>query len=372
VVGRGELIERFKEGLEDGPGAPARATLYTGARGTGKTVMLTSVEKWASARGWRVVSETANPGFVDRLVKDRLPSLLAEVDPKATKRRLTAVTVPVAGGGSAWTTTERYPVELGLRSLIARLTDLLARKGAGLLITLDELHQKPTNEFRELAAAVQHSFREERELAFAGAALPWALSGVLDDEILTFLRRADRHVLRAVGPEDARRALRGPIEGGGRAISGDDLETAAVASRGYPFLIQLVGYNIWRLNPRLKLIDTEDVGRGVEAARRQMGRLLHEPAVADLTPMERSFLRAMASFDGASECGEVAERAGLDLDTASECQRRLEVGELIVEAGYRRVDFEMPYLREYVLDHVALRGSGPTSRGGERPGAVGR
>jgi hypothetical protein len=80
----------------------------------------------------------------------------------------------------------------------------------------------------------------------------------------------------------------------------------------------------------------------------------------------------MASFDGASECGEVAERAGLDLDTASECQRRLEVGELIVEAGYRRVDFEMPYLREYVLDHVALRGSGPTSRGGERPGAVGR
>jgi hypothetical protein len=359
VVGRGDLTERFQEGLEDGPGAPARATLYTGARGTGKTVMLSSVEEWARAHHWRVVSETATPGFVGRLVKDHLPSLLAEIDPKAIERHLTAVTAPVVGGGPAWTVTERYPVELTLRSLIARVTDLLAPTGFGVLITLDELHQKPTDEFRELAAAVQHSFREKRELAFAGAALPWALSGVLDDEILTFLRRADRQVLRAVGLEDARRALRGPIVGGGREIRSEDLETAAAASRGYPFLIQLVGYHIWRRHPQRVLIDTEDVALGVEEARRLMGSLLHEAAVADLTVVERSFLRAMASVDGASETGEVAARAGLDPDTASECQRRLVVCELIAEAGYRRVDFEMPYLREYVRDHVAPRGSAP-------------
>lgn len=184
---------------------------------------------------------------------------------------------------------------------------------------------------------------------------------MLDDEILTFLRRADRHVLRAVGVEDARRALRGPIEGGGRVISPEDLETAAVASRGYPFLIQLVGYHIWRLHPRRVLIDAKDVALGVEEARRLMGARLHEAAVADLTPVERSFLRAMASVDGALESGEVALRAGLDPDTASECQRRLVVSELIAETGYRRVDFQMPYLREYVRDHVALRGGAPGS-----------
>ena len=56
LVGRGELLELFEEALEEGPGAPARATIYTGARGTGKTVMLTAVEKLARNRGWLVIS----------------------------------------------------------------------------------------------------------------------------------------------------------------------------------------------------------------------------------------------------------------------------------------------------------------------------
>ena len=34
LVGRDQLIEDFAEALEDGPGSAARATLYTGARGS--------------------------------------------------------------------------------------------------------------------------------------------------------------------------------------------------------------------------------------------------------------------------------------------------------------------------------------------------
>jgi hypothetical protein len=35
LVGRDELIRDFSDALDDGPGGPARATLYTGARGLG-------------------------------------------------------------------------------------------------------------------------------------------------------------------------------------------------------------------------------------------------------------------------------------------------------------------------------------------------
>ena len=62
LVGRDPLIEEFADALEDGPGAPGRATLYTGARGSGKTVLLNEVEDRAQAAGWLVVSETATPG----------------------------------------------------------------------------------------------------------------------------------------------------------------------------------------------------------------------------------------------------------------------------------------------------------------------
>jgi hypothetical protein len=76
LVGREKLIEEFVEGLEDGPGSAARATIYTGARGSGKTVMLNAVEGRARELGWLVVSETASPGFVDRITRQELPRLL--------------------------------------------------------------------------------------------------------------------------------------------------------------------------------------------------------------------------------------------------------------------------------------------------------
>ncbi|MGB4745916.1 MAG: hypothetical protein WBH39_09675, partial [Candidatus Microthrix parvicella] len=40
LIGRDDVLARFGEALEDGPGSPGRATLYTGARGTGRTVLL--------------------------------------------------------------------------------------------------------------------------------------------------------------------------------------------------------------------------------------------------------------------------------------------------------------------------------------------
>ena len=44
LIGRDDVLARFGEALEDGPGSPGRATLYTGARGTGRTVLLNAVE----------------------------------------------------------------------------------------------------------------------------------------------------------------------------------------------------------------------------------------------------------------------------------------------------------------------------------------
>ena len=52
LVGRDAMLADFVEALEDGPGSSGRAALYTGARGTGKTVLLNAVED--RARHFRV------------------------------------------------------------------------------------------------------------------------------------------------------------------------------------------------------------------------------------------------------------------------------------------------------------------------------
>jgi hypothetical protein len=98
LVGRDDLLDDFAEALEDGPGAAGRATLYTGARGAGKTVMLNAVEDRARERGWLIVSETATPGFVSRITQQHLPRLLRDFDPKAVQRRMSMQLV----GAQVW------------------------------------------------------------------------------------------------------------------------------------------------------------------------------------------------------------------------------------------------------------------------------
>jgi hypothetical protein len=212
LVGREEQRQEFLATLEDGPGSPGRATIYTGARGTGKTVLLNAIEEDARRLGWLVVSETATPGLVRRLSTEALPRLLAEQDPNATKSRMTGFTLPAALGGVIWDTSDVHQAVAGLRPQLTLLTKILAENETGLVITVDELHRRPLDELVELCAAVQHAFREELELAFVGAGLPAAVSDLLNEDVLTFLRRAERYHVGKVSRDDVRLALETPVE----------------------------------------------------------------------------------------------------------------------------------------------------------------
>ncbi len=352
LVGRDALIDEFVEALEDGPGAAGRATLYTGARGSGKTVMLNAVEGAAKQLGWLVISETASRGLVDRISRQHLPPLLRTFDPDAVKKRLTGITGPLQVGGLTWTAVEQHAAEAGLRNQISLLTDLLREHETGLLITLDEIHAGVIEELRELAVAIQHAFREERQLAFAGAGLKLAIADILNDEVLTFLRRAERHEIGTVGLDDVRRALKEPIVAHGRAVTDDALAEMAAGTHGYPFLIQLVGAQTWRVRATARDISLADARLGVANALRRLGSLVHEPALAGASDVDKTFLFAMSQDDGPSRMADIASRLGVDAGYASVYRARLIAAELVSPAKRGYVDFTLPYLREYLREHA--------------------
>jgi hypothetical protein len=349
LVGREEQRTDFHYGLLDGPGAPARATIYTGARGTGKTVLLNAIEEDSRERGWLVVAETATPGLIDRLVSEHLPRLLAGQDPKATRTRLSGVSGP-AGFGARWDTTDAHPALPGLRSQISELCEMLAQQGTGLLITVDELHRKPLPELVALFTVIQHAFREELELAFAGAGLPSAVSDLLSEDVLTFLRRAERHELGRLSQADAEQAISNPVLALGRSFEDSALAIAAGATGGYPFLIQLVGYWVWRQNPGRNLITVQDATAGSEQALQRLGSLLHAPALAACSEVDRAFLATMALDEGPSRIAQIAQRMGVGADYANVYRARLIDAQLIEPAGRGRVAFALPGLREYLRE----------------------
>jgi hypothetical protein len=321
--------------------------------------MLNAVEHRARELGWLVVSETASPGFVDRIAGQELPRLLPGFDPKAVQRRVTGITGPLGVSGVTWSTTESHAPEATLRSQIELITDLLAEQETGLLITLDEIHQNQITELRQLATTVQHAFREDRQLAFVGAGLASAITDVVNDEVLTFLRRAERHSLGSVASEDVARALRTPVEESGRKVADDVLDVMVRGTRGYPFLIQLVGAQVWRLHRSDPDISMESARDGVSDALRRLGRLVYEPALADASEIDKSFLLAMAKDEGPSRMKDIQQRLEIDANFASQYRLRLIASELIEPTRHGYVDFALPYLRDYLREHAAAAGFGP-------------
>lgn len=372
LAGRDELIEQFAEALDNGPGAPGRATLYTGVRGTGKTVMLNEVADVAYQRGWLVIEETASAGVTTRLVTQHLPTLLTELDPRGRRVTVKQVTAPLGIGAIAWDSSDRHIVAAGLRNQLELTCDLLAERGTGLLLTLDEVHGSNAADLRDVFVAVQHLFRNDREIAVVAAGLPSAISNLLNDEVLTFLRRADRHTLGQIDEPEVERALRETIEGAGRTISGAACRRAAVATGGYPFLIQLVGYHVWRQRPEQRAITVADVDAGAATALSRMESLVHEPALADLSNVDRAFLAAMAMDDGPSRISDVARRLGVELGYTSVYRQRLIDAQMIEPAGHGLLRFTLPRMAEHLrrrgaVEQVALGGRAAAKEIGRGP-----
>lgn len=337
LVGRRELMDLFEDALAEGPGSPGFATVYTGGRGVGKTVMLNAAEDIARQEGYAVISETATPGFLDRITSVHLAALLPGAETKVT-----GVTTPVGG------IQVEHPIQpvQSLRSMVEAVT-----LHTPVLITLDELQTESIDELRDLAVVLQHAVREHRPLAFCAAGLPHALDELLRDQGVTFLRRADRHVLGAVRVDGVGAAFQDVVRANGRDMSDDVAAVAAAATSGYPFLIQLIGYHSWRQRPDAHEISLDDVEAGVAAANRRVGRLVIEPALNDLSAVARTFLLHMAVDDGPSRMADIATRMGVDANYASQYRLRLIGAGLIESAGHGRVAFTIPHLREWLREH---------------------
>jgi hypothetical protein len=66
-----------------------------------------------------------------------------------------------------------------------------------------------------------------------------------------------------VGRKEVEGAIREPVEANGRDVDDDTLAVMVEGTGGYPFLIQFVGAQVWRLHPVEPTISMEDAQRGV-------------------------------------------------------------------------------------------------------------
>lgn len=254
------------------------------------------------------------------------------------------------GVNARWEVKDAPVIQPSLRSLMVDLAMFQEQRGAGLLITVDEIHAGSDRDLRELATSVQHGIREGRWISFVAAGLPAAVKGLINDDVITFLRRADRHDIGHIDPLSVEKAIKIPIEEAGRSIGPKALQMAADATGGYGFMIQLVGYYLWEVATD-DLIEADDVKQAVELAEHRVGSLMIEPTLDDLSPTGRRYLMAMSLDDGVSSTRDISERLSIPMKQAGVYRDRLIASGIISAPGRGIVDIEVPYLRSYMRAH---------------------
>jgi hypothetical protein len=344
LIGRAGLLDEFEYGLRQGSGAPGLLTIITGARGIGKTVMLSAAEGIARNHGWAVISRTANPGFLAKAGDDML-RLLDELGDGPPARKITAFSA--AGFGlTTQLPQERVP---DWRRTGEELLRLLQAKGTGLVITIDEIHAVDRAEISQLASDVQHFIRDGLPIGLIFAGLPSAVSDLLNEGVATFLRRADRINLHEAAIAEVTASYRELFSRGGIEVSPTLISEAAEATEGYPFLIQLVGYYLWMEADKAGwTLNHDNVQMAITAAQRRNTLVVVESALSDISEKDREFLNAMAGQDGPSTAAQIGQTIRSKPNVVSKYRNRLIAAGLIESAGYGKVDFAIPGLRQYL------------------------
>jgi len=340
LAGRDQVLGRFSEAMDTGPTHPDYTLLVTGNRGTGKTALLNVLEARAFERGWMFITAAASTEPVSARMASEAQRCLARLRKGRGSARVSSVSM-MGVGVSLDPSSQEVNQASGLLAVLEELGELLAQRGGGLLLTVDEMHDVDRNDVRTVASAVQIvTRRRQMPVAFAAAALPLIEDTHLADPNMTFLQRCARARLGLLGEEETRAALRQPVLDSGSAIDDDALAEAVALTLGYPYMIQLVGFHAWQMRDDPSTpISLTNVRAGAAEAEMIMVEQIAGPTWNRLSPMDRRFLIEMLPDEPDSSLADVAARLGRSLQYARTYRRRLIAAGAISTSTKGRVRF---------------------------------
>lgn len=260
LVGRERELDLATEHLdrlaEDGamPGGPL---VFTAPRGVGKTSLLRAIESEALPRGCAVawVAVAHHQPLLPELAR-ALDDALAEIDldgSTAVSHRIERFRVelgitPVKAGLEL--TRAPHPAALAQDGTVAATAGLLrstssavrARGGSGIALLIDEVHELRPEDAAVLWNALQvlAAHPDRTPLTVIAAGLPSAPATLA--KAATFAERTRFIDLPLLDSGQSTRALTSPSAELGVPWTDGALRRAAEIARGYPYLLQLIGW----------------------------------------------------------------------------------------------------------------------------------
>ncbi|MBO6795686.1 ATP-binding protein [Maricaulis sp.] len=310
-----------------------RSQILLGLRGTGKTVLLNTIERMAEDHGHAT-------SFVEAPEHHSLAQLLY---PKIHRvlRTFSLVESARAAAHTAMKALQSFAgtfkIEIGDFSLSVDsepgvadsgvlsddITDLFLRVGEtarhaarGWTLLIDEVQYLEEKELSALIVALHRINQKRLPVLLFGAGLP-QLAALSGDAKSYAERLFDFPETGPLSPEATRNAIRQPILSEGENITDAALDLVVEETGGYPYFLQEWGYQAWNC-AAASPITPGDIETANTAALKRLDNGFFRVRYDRLTPKEKEYVRAMASLgpdpirsiDVAKTLGETAQALG--------------------------------------------------------------
>ena len=345
IVGRSNEISEFLEGLSGASGHPNRATFIIGQRGMGKTVLLLELAEQAKKFDFIPIRVTASEKMLDEIIEGI--QISGEKLIKDKKTPIKTISAGAFGFSIGLTFTEDIQKNYGFRTKLSLLCDALTKHNKGILFLIDEIRAS-TKEMREFATTYQHLVGDGMNVAVVMAGLPNSISSVLNDDILTFLNRAHKVILNPLIISDVVDCYFRALRDLNIKFDVKLIDKMAESTDGYPYLFQLIGYNMLGLLDGAEVLTKEIVDLAITNSKRALKDDVFLPCVNPLSYEDKRFLLAMSKDNNESRVSDIRNRLNVDKSFVQTYRRRLIESGLIHAPSRGIVAFSIPYFGQYL------------------------
>jgi len=343
-LGRDDIVDSFIIASTN-KNSPWRSTLLIGVRGSGKTAILSQIKEKVMGKETYVVSVSPEADFLD--------NILGQLHKQMSKSKLKGLpqlkSISLSYGISlSFEKSDNTPeFTKTFRYQITEMLDIVKKSGKNVVFLIDE-SQKHSEDLRTFIGTYQHLIREDYPVCLMVAGLPEVVSAILNDDVLTFFRRANQIFLKNVRVSLVRQEYMNVFKSINEHLSLSLLEKAAKSTYGYPYLIQLVGYYMWE-NIK-KNYNGDLLTQVLVEAKDRLFRNVHQLIYDKLSLKDKEFLFAMAEDIGQSLTRDILARLRKNKSYISIYRARLISCGVILSTGHGTLGYAYPYMREFLIE----------------------
>ncbi len=361
VIGQADvLLGRVKQGRSE------KSMMLTGLRGVGKTVLLNTIRFRAEKVEYKTAIMEAHEGKkLAPLLVPYLRKLLTELSKgpkigeklkrgfatllsfaKAIKIQINDFTVGIdvnAEAGSA----DSGDLEVDLPEVIGALGEAAKEQKANVALFIDEIQYLDAKELSALIMSMHKVQQRQLPVVLVGAGLP-ILPGLAGESKSYAERLFSFPVIGPLTEAETGRALQEPVRPE-VAFNQDAVERIFRVTRGYPYFIQMWGYQSW-LRAHSSPITLEVVEEATLEAIARLDNDFFRVRYDRCTNGEKKFLHSIAKLGaGSHKTSAVADMHGVKINSIGPVRAQLIKKGMIYSPEHGEIEFTVPLFGDFIL-----------------------